>query len=78
MKIKVKVTPHSSKEEVVKLGDEYVVRVTATPHDGKANQAVVDLLAKHFKVPKSSVRILTGGSSRKKVVEIRWAENGIR
>jgi uncharacterized protein len=55
----------------VKLGDEYVVRVMATPHDGKANESAISLLAKHFKVPKSAVRIVTGATGRNKIVEIR-------
>ena len=71
MKINVKVTPHSSREEVLKLGDDYVVRVKATPHDGKANEAVINLLAKHFKVPKTAIKIVTGATGRNKIVEIR-------
>ena len=70
MKINIKVTPHSSREEVVKLGDEYVVRVKATPHDGKANEAVIKLLAKYFKVPKSAVRIVSGATGRNKIADI--------
>jgi uncharacterized protein len=71
MKINIKVTPHSSKEEVVKMGDDYTVRVKAMPHEGKANEAVVNLLARHFKVPRSSVRIVSGAAGRNKIVEIR-------
>jgi len=40
------------------------------PIDGKANAAVVEVLAKHFKVAKSSVKIVGGERSRNKVVEI--------
>ena len=70
MKIRIKVTPRSSKEEVVESGGEYTVRVRAAPREGKANEAVVKVLAEYFKVPKSSVRILTGASGRNKIVEI--------
>ena len=71
MKIKVKVMPHSSREEVVKQGEEYVVRVKAEPKEGKANEAVIELIAKHFKVAKSSVMIVTGLTGRNKLIEIR-------
>lgn len=71
MKINVKVMPHSMREEVAKQGDEYVVRVKAGAHEGKANEAVIELVAKHFKVPKSSVKIVTGLTGRNKIVEIR-------
>jgi uncharacterized protein YggU (UPF0235/DUF167 family) len=47
--------------------------VQAAPVAGKANEAVVELLAKYFSVPKSSVKVLRGQSSRKKLVEIdKW------
>ena len=71
MKINVKVRPHSSREEVLKVDDEYVVRVRATQHEGKANEAVIKLLSKHFKVPKTAIVIVTGATGRNKIVEIR-------
>jgi len=46
------------------------VRVTATPEKGKANEKVIKLLAKHFKVAKSQVKIIRGLTSRNKTVEI--------
>ena len=63
--------PHSMREEVAKQGDDYVVRVKAMPQDGKANEAVIELLAKHFKVAKSNVKIVTGLTSRNKIVDVR-------
>jgi uncharacterized protein (TIGR00251 family) len=71
MKINVKVMPHSMREEVAKLGDDYVVRVKAMPQEGKANEAVIELLARHFKVAKSAVKIITGLTGRNKIVDIR-------
>jgi len=59
------------REEVVKQGDDYVVRVKAVPKEGKANEAVIELVARHFKVPKSVVTIVTGLTSRNKIIEIR-------
>jgi uncharacterized protein YggU (UPF0235/DUF167 family) len=46
------------------------VRVREAPERGKANEAVVAALADALGVPRSSVRIVTGGHSRKKLVEV--------
>ncbi len=70
MKIQVKVTPNSKVEEVMEEGDSFVVRVKEPPKQGRANRAVIKLLAKHFKVSPSSVKILSGFTSRSKVIEV--------
>jgi hypothetical protein len=70
MKIKVRVFTRSSREEVVQQADGYAVRVKAAPQDGKANDAVVRLLARHFGVTRSAVRIAGGLTVRNKIVEI--------
>jgi hypothetical protein len=71
MKIKVKVIPHSSKEEIVRSGDAYTVRVKAIPREGEANEAVINLIAAHFKVSRASVRIISGLTGRNKIIEIK-------
>lgn len=71
MKIKIKVIPHSSKEEIVRSGDTYTVRVKAVPREGEANEAVINLVAAHFKVTKASVRITSGLTGRNKILEIK-------
>ncbi|MDR3583090.1 MAG: DUF167 domain-containing protein [Candidatus Pacebacteria bacterium] len=71
MRIYVKVTPRSSRNEVVKISDgEYKVRLTAAPVDGAANEALVKLLAEYFDVAKSNIKIVGGKSARTKVVDI--------
>jgi len=70
MKIQVRVKPNSKTEEVSEEGDSFIVKVKEPPKEGKANQAVIKLLAEHFGVPKSQVRILSGFRSRNKVIEI--------
>lgn len=45
------------------------VRVTAPPQEGKANAAVVELLADFLDVPKGRIKIVRGASSRNKVIE---------
>ena len=64
MKIQIKVKPNSKTEEVSQEGDTFVVKVKEPPKEGKANQAVVKLLAKHFGVSQGQVRILSGFKSK--------------
>ena len=71
MKITVLVKPNSKKESVVQNEDgSFTVRVNAPPQDGKANQRVIELLSRHFNLPKSSIELLHGASGRKKVFKI--------
>ena len=70
-RIQVTVKPQAKKEEVKKIADgEYVALVRAPAREGKANEALIELLAGCFSVPKSSVRIVRGRASRRKLVEI--------
>ncbi|MCP5504234.1 MAG: DUF167 domain-containing protein [Chlamydiales bacterium] len=74
MKISVKVLPKSSKNEIVGWENDVLkVRLTAVPEKGKANEALISLLAKEYGVPKSAITILKGTSSQRKVVEIKGA-----
>jgi len=70
MKIQVKVKPSSKTEEVSQEGDSFIVKAKEPPKEGKANQAVIKLLAEHFGVPQSQVRIVSGFRSRNKVIEV--------
>ncbi len=70
MKIHVLVKAGSRVDQVEMADDGFVVRTKAQAVEGKANDAVVKLLAKHFGVSKTNVRILVGTTSRHKVVEI--------
>lgn len=67
----VRVMPRASRREVVEEAPgKLKVYVTAAPEDGKANEAVRELLAEYFHAPKTRVRILKGEKSRNKIVEI--------
>lgn len=78
MRINVHAKLHAREEKVEKVvvqrltgaEEQYQVFVKELPVDGKANEAVVRVLAEHFKVPKSRVRIIAGHTSREKIVEI--------
>jgi uncharacterized protein (TIGR00251 family) len=71
LKIWVTVKPQAKKSEVKKIAEsEYAVSVTAPAREGKANEAVIELLARHFAVPKSSIRIIRGQTARRKLIEI--------
>jgi uncharacterized protein (TIGR00251 family) len=70
MKIQVKVKPSSRTEEVSQEGDSFIIKVKEPPREGRANQTVIKLLAEHFGVPRSRVRILSGFRSRNKVIEV--------
>ena len=68
----VKATPRASKSEIAGADPEWLrVRLQAPPVDGKANAALVELFAKTFGIPKRSVAILTGDTSRLKRVSLR-------
>ena len=70
-RIWVIVKPQASKEEILRLADgEYRVSVHAPAQEGKANEAVIELLASHFSVAKSAIKIVRGQSSRRKLIEI--------
>lgn len=69
--IEVRVLPRSSKKEVVGVADNVVkVKLTAPPVDGAANEQLVEVLSRHFKVKKSGIMILKGESSKRKTVKI--------
>ena len=70
MKIRVRVKPNSKTEEVNQEGNNFVVMVKAPPEEGKANQAVIKLLAEHLGVPQSQLKILSGFRKRNKTIEV--------
>ncbi|MBL7684728.1 MAG: DUF167 domain-containing protein [Deltaproteobacteria bacterium] len=71
MKIQIIVKPNSKRPKVEKLQDgSYQVCVNAPPVEGRANEAVVEILSEFFQVPKSSVSILKGLRGKNKRVEI--------
>ena len=67
----VRVQPRASRSGVGGAhGEALKVRLTDPPVDGAANAALVDLLADALDVPRRAVRIISGATSRTKVIEI--------
>ncbi len=71
MRIQVKVVPRAKKREVRQLADgTWRVAVAAPAEGGRANSELIEALAKHFDVPKGSLWIVRGQTSRLKQIEI--------
>ena len=69
MKINVKAKPNSNENKVEKVDDQnFVVSAKEPPVQGRANRAIVKALSEYFHTPR--VRIVSGHTSRQKVVEI--------
>jgi uncharacterized protein (TIGR00251 family) len=70
-RLKVKVVPGSSRNEIVGwLGEALKIKVTAPPERGKANKAVVELLAAALGIATDDVIVVSGHSSPAKVVAV--------
>jgi hypothetical protein len=71
MKIFVRVKPKAKAEKVEKIDDiNFKVQVTQAPEKGKANLALIKALADYFNVNQSSVQIISGSTSKLKIVNI--------
>ena len=67
--LRVKVKPGSRQEDLTELPDgSWLARVKAPPVDGKANAALIALVAAHFGLSKAQVNIKSGASGRQKLV----------
>lgn len=70
-RLRVRLQPGASRDEIVGWEDnELRVRVTAPPVEGRANKALVDLLAKRMRVAKGSISIVAGQAARSKLVVV--------
>jgi uncharacterized protein len=71
--VTVKVTPRARHETIEGVGPDGALRVkvTAPADDGKANAAVIALLARCWNVPKSALSITSGHTSRRKRIHLR-------
>ena len=80
LRFRVRLTPKGGRDHIEgwwtdSAGETALkARVAAPPEDGKANAALIDLLARALEVRKSDVRIASGASSRLKTIEIAGDE----
>lgn len=72
MIITAKVKPGSKQGDKIEKQPDgtYIIYLRTRAHDGEANAALVKLLADHFDVAKTSIKIKSGLSSRTKIIEL--------
>jgi uncharacterized protein (TIGR00251 family) len=71
-RLTIKVIPGASQTKIAGLlGDALKIRIQAPPEKGKANVAVIAVLAKFLRVPAHQISIYSGATSQTKVVEIQ-------
>lgn len=76
LRLSIRLTPNGGRDAIDGLetdadGNAFVkARVSAVPEDGKANKALIALLAKKLRVPKSAVSFISGETARKKILRI--------
>ena len=74
-RLKLRVSPRSRRPGIAgRHGDAWKVRVAEPPEDGRANEAVLDLLARTLDLPRSRFALVSGHSSREKVVVLDGVE----
>lgn len=83
LRVAIKVTPKASRD---RIGDAFTdadgravlkVSVTAAPDRGKANDAVIRLLAKAWSVPKTSIKVASGATDRRKTLHVTGDAAGL-
>ncbi|ALG70129.1 hypothetical protein VY88_09245 [Azospirillum thiophilum] len=76
LRVALRVTPKASRNAVTGLaetaggGRVLKVAVTTVPENGKANEAVIKLLSKAWKVPKTSLTVVAGATDRNKILHV--------
>ena len=71
-RISVTVTPNAKTVTITKIGDnEFRAAVHEPARDGKANLALIDMLARYFEIRKSAITIVRGHASRRKIIELK-------
>jgi uncharacterized protein (TIGR00251 family) len=71
-RLRLRVAPGATRTELAgRYGDAWKVRVGAPPERGRANEAVLQLLATELGVPRASLSVVSGHTGRDKVIELQ-------
>jgi uncharacterized protein len=71
VRLNVYIQPRASKTELAGMHDGVVkIRIAAPPVENAANRALIDFVAQHLGIAKRSVRVLSGDTSRRKILEL--------
>jgi len=71
MRISLKVTTRAKKEGIEKISENsYRIKVSLPPEKGKANKRVIELLSEEFDIKKQNIRIVSGETSSRKIIDI--------
>ncbi|WP_372806451.1 DUF167 family protein [Pontiella sp.] len=77
--LNIRVVPRASRDGLAGLmGDALKVRIQAPPVEGKANAYLVKFLAKHWKMPRSSIQLLSGETGRNKRLRVSNPSDELR
>ena len=72
--INLRIVPNSSKNCII-LEDEFIkVKITAQPIENKANKALLEFLSNEFKIPKTSIEIVKGDTTKDKTLLIKTGD----
>lgn len=74
-RIAVQVSPNARKSEIASAGDVLRIRLQAQPVDGKANEALIQFIAKKLRIPRKNIVISHGLSSKRKLLEVFLPES---
>ncbi len=69
--LQLKISPNASKNAILKDDTGIKIKLTAQPIEGKANKALVEFLSKQLKIPKTSIEILRGETSKDKTLLLK-------
>ena len=71
VRVEVYIQPRASRTELAGMHDGLIkIRIAAPPVDEAANRALIDFVAERLGIAKRSVRIVSGGTSRRKLLEV--------
>ncbi len=71
MRVEVKVIARAKKEEIEKIAENsYKIKVSPPPEKGRANKRVIELLSKELDIKKQNIKIVSGETSSRKIIEI--------